>query len=746
MSVDLRAPGVRTPSSAAASRVRSSVRQDWAVSGVLLLLLAFSLGSLSVLLTGGAWWLPPLLIAALVLLAAGVVRTVRPGRLLPFLAGAAALVGSLTLIFAADTALLGVVPLEGTFGRAVELVREGRISISEQAAPADVTAGISFIVALAVGFLALTADTFAFPLRAPALTAAPSLALMAVPVVVRPGDFDAVFFVLAAATYLALLQLERRRREPVRALALGAAALVLAFVLPGAAPSPSAAGGPGVGGAASIGINPVIDLGQDLRRPNSTLAFTYTTSSTESLYFRLTTLTSFSGDRWEPVSVDDLPENTVDEIGSPPGLDDDVPRVEVSTTVQIADLAARWLPVPYPATRIDGLDGMWFWEPEALSVRTNDSNAQNQLYTVSSLAVRPTDEQLAAAPPSDGPPGMTELPDDIPANVEQTARDVTRDAANDYERAIALQDFFTGGEFRYSEEAPVEQEFDGTGVDVISRFLEVRSGYCVQFASSMAVMSRILGIPSRVAVGFQPGTPQFRDGEFSHFEVTTHDLHAWPELYFEGIGWVRFEPTPGRGERPDYSSETTPDDPATPEVDESQPSAQPTTAPTRAPVEVPEESLAPGATAGGGNDPSGPLAAAAVVLGAIVLLLVPAGMRMFRRRRRLQSVRSGTDPATAAWAETLDTARDLGIPIRSTETARVAADRIADGLSPDVQEAVGRLRQSVEAESYASTRVAPSAADVDAVRAALARVRGLGERVVAFLAPRSLLLMLPGRD
>jgi transglutaminase-like putative cysteine protease len=726
---------------------RPAVRpQNWAMSGVLLLLLAFSLGSLSVLITGGAWWLPPLLVAGAVLLAAGIVRGVRPGRLLPFLAAGAALFGALTLLFAADTALLGVVPLEGSFERAAELIDAGRVSIAEQAAPADATRGIVFIVTLAAGFLAWTADTFAFQLRAPALTAVPALSLMAVPVVVRPGDFDAVFFVLAAAAYLALLQLERRRREPARALALGASALVLAFVLPGAIPSPSAAGGPGVSGAASIGINPVIDLGQDLRRPNATLAYTYTTTSTEALYFKLTTLTRFSGDRWEPLPVETRPDNSMDEFGDPPGLTDDVERTEVSTTVEIGDLAARWLPVPYPATSVEGLEGPWFWEPDGLSVRTNDANARRQLYTVSSLAIRPTEEQLSAAGSAEGPLQLTALPDDLPENIRTTAADVTSEASTDYERAVALQSFFTGGEFRYSEETPVEQDFDGTGMQAVSRFLDARTGYCVHFASAMAVMSRALDIPARVVVGFQPGQPQLRDGQFSHFEVTTHDLHAWPELFFEDVGWVRFEPTPGRGDRPDYSAEATPDDPATPEVDESQPTAQPTTAPTRPPAELPEEEVAPGAPVAGGDDHTGTFAGAGAILGAVALLLVPAGIRLIRRRRRLREVATGAEPATAAWSETVDTARDLGIPIRTTETARVAAARIAEGLPREAGDAVGRLRRSVEAESYAPDRVPPSAEDVTAVRAALARLRGARERLLAFLAPRSLLLMLPGRE
>ena len=133
----------------------------------------------------------------------------------------------------------------------------------------------------------------------------------------------------------------------------------------------------------------------------------------------------------------------------------------------------------------------------------------------------------------------------VPATVVAAAQEVAGDAATSWDRALALQNWFrTSGGFVYSEEAPVEGGYDGSGLDVLGEFLDQRSGYCVHFASAMAVMSRLLGIPARVAVGFQPGTPETLDDGTVRWTVTTHDLHAWPELYFEGVGWLRFEPTP----------------------------------------------------------------------------------------------------------------------------------------------------------------------------------------------------------
>ncbi len=69
-----------------------------------------------------------------------------------------------------------------------------------------------------------------------------------------------------------------------------------------------------------------------------------------------------------------------------------------------------------------------------------------------------------------------------------------------------------------------------------------RRGYCEQFAGTYAAFARSIGLPARVAVGFTPG--ELTDGVYV---VRGQHAHAWPEVWFEGIGWVPFEPTPGRG-------------------------------------------------------------------------------------------------------------------------------------------------------------------------------------------------------
>ena len=102
---------------------------------------------------------------------------------------------------------------------------------------------------------------------------------------------------------------------------------------------------------------------------------------------------------------------------------------------------------------------------------------------------------------------------------------------------MLLQQWFrSGGGFTYSTE-----NARGSGMRAIRDFLlENKSGYCEQFATGMALMARIAGIPSRVGIGFLPG----QSGKDGQYTVRMHDMHAWPELYFQGTGWVRFEPTP----------------------------------------------------------------------------------------------------------------------------------------------------------------------------------------------------------
>jgi transglutaminase-like putative cysteine protease len=104
-----------------------------------------------------------------------------------------------------------------------------------------------------------------------------------------------------------------------------------------------------------------------------------------------------------------------------------------------------------------------------------------------------------------------------------------------YDVVRAIQTHLQRG-FEYSEKPPARRY-------PLSAFLfQDKIGYCQQFSGAMALMLRMLGIPSRVATGFAPGG---RDPERNNFLVDDTDAHDWVEVFFPSIGWVTFDPTPG---------------------------------------------------------------------------------------------------------------------------------------------------------------------------------------------------------
>jgi len=702
--------------------------------------LASALASLHVTLQGVSWWLVGTLFAFGVLFAAAATRRILRGRAwAPIVSGLAG-VALLTLVYAADTAILGVIPTLGTLGRFVEITEQGITSIIEQRVPATPELGIVLLLAVLMVVCAWAADVVVAA-RRPALVALPLGAILVVPLAIKPGLTDALWYLVTAGLYLAILRIDRPRDSRRTVVLTGAVvalgSLLLPFAIPGVEEQPANR----TSGLRS-GINPLITLGDDLRRGDPTLALSYTTSATLPVYLRLTTLDRFTGETWGPLVGDARGEN-LENFPAPRGLTAATPANIAEVDVTVADVLTNWLPTPYPTTSITGVRGDWFWEPEGLTVRSITAGARGQEYTASFLEPRPTSEQLAATGvyPTDAPPDTLGLPDDVPAIITDTAHAVGDAATSAYDKAIALQSYLRGVEFSYSEEAPVDEGFDGTGMDALAVFLERKTGYCVHYASAMAVMARELGIPSRIAVGFQPGDRRFTEGS-NIYEVSTDDLHAWPELYFDGVGWLRFEPTPGRGALPRYGTALV-DDPTTPQ-DESSPTPAPTSTPGAA--ERPDvDDGVPEAAETGDQLLATLLTVLAILAAIVVVLLLPAAFRAGLRMLRVRRIRLGRDPAVAAWDEVRDTARDIGWSAPETETPRAFAQRLAVELSGD---ALLAFRGRVEATAYGRADAPPlSRGDLAAVRRSILRSADLRTRLRAFLLPPSLLhRWRPDRD
>ncbi|OUE24787.1 transglutaminase TgpA family protein [Clavibacter michiganensis] len=763
----------------------------WPLTAALGVALLAGAASLHLLVEPGAWFVLCVVVVAAVLGSAALLRSVGVPRLLASLGGLVVLVLVVTLVFAGRTAVLGVIPTPETVRTLLAVGDQAGQEIYRRSAPVPPLASIVFVVVASLGALAVVLDVLAHALRLPAVTGLPLLVLVSVPGAVLAGEFSVASFAVTALAWFAVLAADARETDgdggwrgsgllggarpspppsPFRSApgrragsarttlasagALAGGAVVLSLVAPAIVPGLTSATFPTASGSGQGGsrvVNPILDLGDDLRRPVDVEALRYSTASLTPLYFKVTTLSRFEGDEWAPSPLRPPDGNTVDAIGPDLGSGPGVPAEEVETRVQVEGSSSAWLPAPYAPRSVTGLEGSWRWSEQGLAIRSSDSDSRDQSYTVTSELPRPEREQLKAVAPAtdDDLEPYLQVPAGTPAVIASTTADVLAGIDAPYDQALALQEFFTGGQFRYSEEAPVEQGYDGSGVDVVGEFLRVRSGYCVHFASAMAIMAREAGIPSRVAVGYLPGDQVGRDGDLITYRVGSHDLHSWPELYFSGIGWIAFEPTPGRGQAAPYA----------------QPSAAPTAAPTpsaspSAPTEAapsatpaPTTSAAPGASgAAGVRIPWAALGTVALVLLVLALLATPALLRRARRAGRLRALEAGDAPAGTAWREAEDQAVDLGIRVPDTDSPRELGRRLA-GDDPSLADPVALLVTARERERFARADVPVDAATgaaqaaalgalADALRARASRV----DRILALAAPRSLVRRRPRSD
>jgi transglutaminase-like putative cysteine protease len=689
----------------------------------------------------------------------------------------------LTLAFAREQALFGLVPGPGAFAHFGDLLQTGTDDVGRYAIPAPLSDGIRLLLVGGVLVIGLAVDILAVTFRSAAPAGLPLLALYSIAAGLSDGGADWLWFLVAAAGYLMLLLAEGRERlsqwgrifggtprtpggEPGGAVApvragrrIGVVTLGIALVVPLGLPAMNGGlldgagtgvgSGPGGGGTISA-VNPLVSLRDSLNvdEDRQVLSLRTSTDDLSNMYLRIVSLDDFDGTTWKPSkrNITSVPR----EFPTPMGLGPDTERAEIETRISAANWYAQdWLPMPYPPSGVD-IEGNWRYEPLGMTlVGDHGQNTRGLTYTVRSLDVQPTAEQLADAPEPSAAikREFTELPSSLPEEVARTAREVTDGAAGPYEQAVRLQEYFavTGG-FQYDTEVQV-----GSGSSAIVRFLRDKQGFCVHFSFSMAAMARSLGIPARVAVGFAPGTPQGDDT----VSVGLKDAHAWPELYFEGVGWTRFEPTPTRGSVPSYTQTEAPGS-TLPDV------GRPTLSASSAPSAAPSESES---CAAGGNpelcaseapqaalakDDDGPkwYVALAWSLAGLAALLIPLAPLLWRLRTRAVRLgahgRGKADTAPhvlAVWQELTDTAWDYGIAPDESQTPRKAAARIVrlGHLDPEAAAAVHRVADAVEQVLYAPrpTPVAGLAADVRRVVAALPTTLSRGTRARALFLPRS---------
>ena len=135
-----------------------------------------------------------------------------------------------------------------------------------------------------------------------------------------------------------------------------------------------------------------------------------------------------------------------------------------------------------------------------------------------------------------------QLTDNFPQEVIDLAEEITMGLSSDYEKALAIEKYLAQNHtYTLNPLIPID-----TRADFVYNFLfDTKEGYCTAYASSMVMMLRSIGVPARYSEGYLVDTSKKQRAEDGRDYITVYDYngHAWPEVYFRGIGWLPFEPT-----------------------------------------------------------------------------------------------------------------------------------------------------------------------------------------------------------
>ena len=489
---------------------------------------------------------PLLMVAVVIHVASTLLRIARVPAFVALPVVMLVIVELLSLLFYRDTMTLAL-PTRDT----ISLMRLDLRLVWSQfpSAVAPVPSEGSFLLAAAfgVGLMAMCADGFAFRAfgRAEAVVPAGVLFIFTAALGTDRNRIAvaAVWFASALMVVAVLRALHgggsdswlgRRRRAVGAALpatvvcatvtALGAA--LFAPLLPGAGAEPLLDTRTSQSDVTEV-LSPLVDIRSRLVNRSNTEMFTM--SSSVGRYWRSTGLSQFNGSTWG------LPDAQLESASGQLG-EQRPDSMVVQQQIRISRLGGQLVPSAFRPLTVSQNGVLWLSGTDTLLL-DDGKLEQGDVFNITADVSVPSADLLrtlsASNPPSDQ---FWQLPE-IPTEVINTAREVTAGATTPYDQARLLQDWFRN-EFVY--DLTVQR---GHSDDAMVSFLRIRRGYCEQFAGTFAVMARALGLPARVAVGFTKGELR----EDGNYHVLGRNAHAWPEVWFDGAGWVLFEPTPGRG-------------------------------------------------------------------------------------------------------------------------------------------------------------------------------------------------------
>lgn len=566
--------------------------------------------------------------------------------------------------------------------------------------------------------------------RAPLLPALPAVLAFGFPLALGvdgPGSSYPAAGALAGAA--ALLVLVRSRvRLPLRAMAvrlpavaaLGLVAGLLAPHLPGLGAPYDLRKTVTAPTVRPESTSPLDQVAAWMRNGDEAV-FTVRTSGAAPRNYRLAVLDRYDGTTWTGSAALTRTGGRVpaEKDAGPDGTK----TLEQRFTVQ--SLPGIWLPAADRPSSVSTPEGTSLSvDPDSGVLSTGEAVPRGFTYTATSRLPVYDAERLRYAAAADDParvalPRLDAAGQPIPSvrSFRRIAERVTRGSTHPYQRAVRLADWLRAT-YRLDPGA-----LPGHTYRSLEFFLaDGGRGTSEQFAASFAVLARTLGLPTRVAVGFRPGT---RTGSGT-WQVRGRDVLAWPEVRFTGVGWVPFHPTPGEATRGGSSAV------AVEEPGERQRADRESTAPARpsTPPRPPDEAApAAGGASGSGLPPLWLTVALALFLLATAYVLYALWLPYDRRSRR----RNDPDVrrrVLGAWQQIVERLTEIGLPATGAHTAQEVADFGAEHVGGAVGGRLPGLATLVNEVEYAGRR--PDAAAVDAAWADCDAV----ERTVRHRVPR----------
>jgi len=530
--------------------------------------------------------------AGLLALAVGwACRRLELGPALTLAATTIAWAAYVSLAFLSDTLVAGVLPTSATFAAGRELWARGLELLHARPSPAYPEAGLLLLTVSGVWAVAHAIDRMVFRLMRPVAAIVVALVMWTVPLVLAPPGARAALWaapLLMASAGVLLLSADadvgryarwvawddpaglRTRRYPLArsGVVLAGAAIVVGSLVAGMLPGfgdQALYELRGLGGT-TLTSNPIVGIRQRLVASDSGPVLLV--RSPRPVYIRTTSLDVYSErEEWTNAGINGTPVE-----GPVPPAEPIRFAQEAEVDVEVVNLPdAVLVPLPYQTVEVSGEATRAFQYDRGLATFTLDRGASLQpddRYHALAAIPSPTADQLNSVRADGADPRLTTLPANVPPRVAELSREIVESegATTRFEQALAIQNHLRG--WTYSLEVA-----EGHSGPAISSFLETQTGYCEQFAGTMAVMLRTLGVPARVAVGFTPGTPTGTEpaaapspaetedftgdpdrveelpglpapDPVTTYAVTFANAHAWVEVLFPGLGWIAFEPTP----------------------------------------------------------------------------------------------------------------------------------------------------------------------------------------------------------